>query len=118
MTDITPIDAIAFLQKKANHIRFGKDTFSAIIALIRELVAKRKELQIRVDHLEAELHLRQTARKHRVPFETEGNGTWDVDLAPHEDPRGQHFIPTRKCICQGFYKPVNCPIHSRENAGL
>lgn len=77
---MTPLEAIQWLRRKAQHIKLGHNYFLDVLAVIQALIAERatlwRKLEIaekRIDELTA-----PPKPKHREPFGTEGQGTWNV----------------------------------------
>lgn len=75
---MTPHEAIQWLTRRGKHVKFGADNYAEIANVIRSLVRDRANLWKAVDAYGKEEQERLNPKK-RVPFETEGNGQWDVD---------------------------------------
>lgn len=103
----TAHQAIQFLKQKRQRVKIGQDYYTQLIDVICSLVEQRKILQGKFDSLIKEIARLQTPRK-RAPFETEGNGQWDTPEM------GRLKEVQIKCICKGYYKPTNCPIHGKD----
>lgn len=70
---INPMEVLAWLRQTSRRVRFGKDNYDLASQLIHSLISERKELNTKVDKLEAEIARLQSLSK-RGPFD--GQGEW------------------------------------------